>query len=389
MRERNRFILLVLSVCSISHFINDGYQNILSPLSPLILKEFRLNFIQLGILISGFNISASILQFVVGNFSFYISKRYLIMGGFLWTSIFIFGTSLASNYIQFLVLFVIAGIGISMYHPSASSIISKTFPSRMRGRAFSIYLFSGRTGAFTSVLLANIIASVMNWRFSLYMWATSGLVIALIVAVTNFKYVGEPEVRRPVVTLRLRHSRRLLITSLVIVYATYEMLARGLSTFIPIYLVENIGVSTTTAGMSIGLFLMCGSVGSILIGIFSDQFDKKRVVLLFIAMSSFLIFLVTAHVININLIVIISLLGVAVYAISPLTQTLVSENTLGLERTRVFGFLFTISEGLGAITPMLMGLIADAYSLQASFYLLITIACAGIVSMLSLVSITN
>ena len=348
------------------------------------MKEYQLNYFQLGLLISGFNISASFFQFIVIGLVPHISKKHLIMLGFLWTSIFIFGTSLASNYIQFLVLFIIAGIGISIFHPSASSILSKTFPNRSRGRALSIYLFSGKIGAFTSVLLANWIASFMTWHFPLYIWATSGLVIALIVAVSNPKSLEEPEVKRPIVTLR--HSRSQSIGTLVIVYAIYAMLARGLCTYIPIYLVEYRGLSITTAGMSVGLLIICGSVGSILIGFQADRFDIKRVVLVLITISAILTFLLTTYVSYIYYIVIISLLGIAVYTISPLTQILVSEYTLGSERTRVFGFLFTISEGLGALTPFLMGLIADTSNLQTSFYFLITMVCVGSISMLSLVS---
>ncbi|RLI07814.1 hypothetical protein DRO42_07475 [Candidatus Bathyarchaeota archaeon] len=380
-----RFVLVVLAVFSISHFVTDGYINILSPLSPLILNDFQLSYTQLGLLISAFTLAASILQFVAGYLASRVGKDRLIMGGFIWTSVFIYGAALASSYPQLLVLLVAAGVGISFYHPSASSILSGTFPRRGRGRALSIYLFSGRVGAFSSVLLANVLASVVDWRLSLYTWAVSGLLVALIFAAVNLGDRVEPERKGSVITLGWQFSRRLSIVVLVLIYSVYEVLSRGLSTFIPIHLVESFGASVANAGFSVGLLMVCGSVGSVLIGFLSHRFDKERVVLLLVLLSVILTFFVAVQGMDLFFVFTLALLGVSVYSISPLTQALVSEYTLNSERTKVFGFLFTVSNGLGAVTPLLMGVIADAYSLQASFYLLIAVACAGVASMLGLV----
>jgi len=217
------------------------------------------------------------------------------------------------------------------------------------------------------------------------MWAIFGLFAALIFAATNLEDPRAPRERRPVIALTgWRFPRRLSTASLVFTYSTYKMLSEGLCIFIPVYLVEKLGISIANAGFSIGLFIVCGSVGSILINFLSHRFDSKRVILLLVVLSAILTFIMTTQSMGIYFVVNLAILGVSIYSISPLTQTLVSEYTLPSERTRVFGFLFTVSDGLGAITPMLMGLIADAYSINISFYLLGAIACICTALMLSL-----
>ena len=58
--------LPVLLALSFSHFLNDLLQSLLPALYPMLKSQFALNFSQIGLLTLTFQLTASILQPVVG-----------------------------------------------------------------------------------------------------------------------------------------------------------------------------------------------------------------------------------------------------------------------------------------------------------------------------------
>ena len=311
----------------------------------------------------------------MGHLEARLTKKQMITGGFIWTSCFLLLASKAPTFLIFLVLLVVAGVGSSVFHPSASSLITGVYPGKSRGRALSIYVVSGRIGAFVSILLANYVGSIYGWRMALVAWAVLGLGFAFFVGLMNDRGVLVDE-KKTVFTLTPNHSRMPPILGLIAIYGIYEMLARGLSTFMPVLIREAVSLDTF-AGYSVGLLILSGSVGSIIISLRSGSVEKRRLIFFLLLTTG----IATSLLISSNSLVIAVLLivfmGIAVYTVSPLTQTLISEYTLSSERTRLFGMFFTVSEGVGALTPVLMGLIADTYSLHTSFTFLAVISIMG------------
>jgi len=61
MLEKRKPFLKVLAICGGGHFLNDGSQYVLYPVSHLLIAEFSLDYAQFGLLVSGFILSASLL----------------------------------------------------------------------------------------------------------------------------------------------------------------------------------------------------------------------------------------------------------------------------------------------------------------------------------------
>ena len=291
--------------------------------------------------------------------------------------------AVASEYFQLLIILVLVEVGLSSYHPPGVSLISDTFDGENVGKALSIHLFAGKVGMFSSIFLAGLISAFWNWRFALLIWASGGIIVALIFSraikdqggYSQGNYGTSIEDRKPILSWP--------IISLTIAYSVYTMSARGLSVFIPVYLVD-INVTPLQAGMIAGLLLFFGAVGTLIGGFLADKFDKKRVIFSMIALIILPISLIALMKLNILFLTIIACLSVSIYAIAPATQALITDITEQSERAWIFGILFTISVGLGAITPTIMGGIADALGLQASFYFLTTIVGIGMISTLTL-----
>ncbi len=61
----------ILSAISLSHFLNDVMQSLLLALYPLFKHEFSLSFVQVGLITMTFQLTASMLQPLVG----YVTDR--------------------------------------------------------------------------------------------------------------------------------------------------------------------------------------------------------------------------------------------------------------------------------------------------------------------------
>ncbi|MFQ6077259.1 MAG: MFS transporter, partial [Candidatus Bathyarchaeia archaeon] len=223
----------------------------------------------------------------------------------------------------------------------------------------------------------------LNWRFALYLWAVGGLIVALIFAWSVREPDGSRHERLADPMEESRPSFTGSITSLTMAYTVYNVLAKGLSSFIPMYLVDVHGVPIVPAGMVSGLLLVSGAIGSLVGGYLADRFDKKRVILIMITLSTLFVCLITVLEINLLFLILVATLGVAIYSIAPTTQALIADVTVSSERAGIFGIVFTISVGAGALTPTVMGSIADAFGLGSSFYFLSAIAGIGMVSVLA------
>jgi len=161
------------------------------------------------------------------------------------------------------------------------------------------------------------------------------------------------------------------------------MLANGLAVFIPINLVDVHGAPKVEASMISILFVISGAAGTLLGGFLADRYNKNHLIFYMIALSALPTYFITGLQLNLALLIVVTCLGVTIYSLAPTTQALITEITKPSERAGILGISFTVSVGMGAITPFIMGNIADSFGLGASFHFLVAIAGIGMISALA------
>jgi len=117
--DANFAILVSLSVC---HLLNDTNQSLLSAIYPILKSSYHLDFVQIGFITLAFQVTASMLQPVVGMVSDRRPQPFSLPVGMGCTLAGLLLLFVASSYALILVAAALVGVGSSVFHPEASRV---------------------------------------------------------------------------------------------------------------------------------------------------------------------------------------------------------------------------------------------------------------------------
>ena len=112
----------VLGAISFSHFLNDMIQSLLLAIYPLLKGNFNLSFAQIGLITLTFQVTASLLQPLVGLYTDKHPKPYSLAVGMGSTLCGLLLLSVAPNFTVLLIAAALVGTGSSVFHPEASRV---------------------------------------------------------------------------------------------------------------------------------------------------------------------------------------------------------------------------------------------------------------------------
>lgn len=175
-------IFAILLALSSAHLINDTTQSLLPSIYPLLATSFRLDFGRIGLITLVFQLTASILQPVVGYFTDRRPAPYSLAIGMAFSLCGLVLLSRAPSFFAVLAAAALVGIGSSIFHPEASRIARAASGGR-HGFAQSLFQVGGYWGAALGPLLAALIVvprgrGAMAW-FAIMLLA--GIVILVLV----------------------------------------------------------------------------------------------------------------------------------------------------------------------------------------------------------------
>src|SRR5215471_18920802 len=133
---KSRARAVLAAACSI-HFVHDGFSDILYVLLPIWAAEFRLTFVQVGIIRSVYSGAMAAFQIPAGLLAERWGERRLLAAGTAIT---------AGGFLSLLAVLLIAGLGSGVQHPLSSSLVSKAYETGPRRAALGTYNFSGDLG---------------------------------------------------------------------------------------------------------------------------------------------------------------------------------------------------------------------------------------------------
>src|SRR5580698_976420 len=149
-------IFPVLIALGFSHLLNDMMQSLLSALYPMIKTEFHLDFTEIGLITLTFQITASLLQPVVGLYTDRRPQPFSLAVGMGFTLVGLLMLSVAVTYPALLVAAAMVGVGSSVFHPEASRVARLASGGRY-GLAQSMFQVGGNCGSAIGPLLAALV----------------------------------------------------------------------------------------------------------------------------------------------------------------------------------------------------------------------------------------
>ena len=142
--EKTKF--RVLGAISFSHFLNDMIQSLLLAIYPLLKGNFHLSFAQIGLITLTFQVTASLLQPLVGLYTDKHPKPYSLAIGMGSTLCGLLLLSVAPNFGVLLLAAALVGTGSSVFHPEASRVARMASGGR-HGLAQSLFQVGGNAGS--------------------------------------------------------------------------------------------------------------------------------------------------------------------------------------------------------------------------------------------------
>jgi MFS transporter, FSR family, fosmidomycin resistance protein len=374
----------ILIAISLSHMLNDSLQSLIPAIYPLVKDSFALNFTQIGLITFTFQLTASLLQPVVGAFTDHRPQPFSLAMGMGFTLIGLVLLSLSHSYGMLLVSVGLVGLGSSVFHPESSRVANMAAGGR-RGLAQSIFQVGGNFGSSLGPLLAAVILASRG--ASHVIWFTP----VAVAGIGILSWVGRWYRRRMVENggrhLQGRHegaaglSRGRIALSvsilLVLIFSKYFYFA-GMTSYLTFYLMDKFRLTVQAAQLHLFLFAFAVAAGTLVGGPLGDRIGRKYVIwgsILGAAPFTLALPYVGLTATTILAFPIGFILASAFPSILVYAQELLP-GSLGLISGLFFGFAF----GMGGIGSAVLGTIADHTSIQHVYRLTAFLPLLGLIT---------
>jgi FSR family fosmidomycin resistance protein-like MFS transporter len=375
----------ILGALSASHFINDMMQSLLLAMYPLLKGEFTLSFGQLGLITLTYQVTASLLQPLIGLYTDRHPKPFAVSVGMSFTMVGLLTLAFAHRFEAVLIAAALIGTGSSVFHPE-SSRIARYASGGQHGLAQSIFQIGGNTGSAVGPLIAAFII-LPHGRTSIGFVALVTLIaIGLMFRVALWYRHHQPAVpskRRPTEpsTGALPSSRIVgaMLVLVLLVFSKYFYLA-SLSSYYTFYLMAKFHVSAESAQLNLFAFLFAVAAGTMLGGPIGDRVGRKRVIWVSIlGVAPFTLLLPSANLAwtGVLTFVIGLVISSAFSTILVFAQELVPHR-VGL----VSGLFFGLAFGFGGIGAAILGGLTDRYGIEYVYQLCAYLPLMGVVTVL-------
>jgi FSR family fosmidomycin resistance protein-like MFS transporter len=359
----------VLVALSLSHLVNDLLQALLPAIYPMLKSAYRLDFREIGLITLANQLTASLLQPVVGWYTDARPQPYLLAIGMGITLVGIVLLSGASQFALLLVAAALVGVGSSVFHPE-SSRVARVASGGRHGLAQSLFQTGGNAGSSLGPLLAAFIV-VPYGQSSLAWFSTVALLgVALLWGVGRW-YERSGAAVAPARSIVRRHPsltkgtvRRALAILVVLVFSKFVYLS-CLTSYYTFYLIHRFHLSVPSAQLHLFVFLGAVAAGTFIGGPVGDRLGRKMVI--WVSILGVLPFtLLLPHVSLAWTGVVSALIGLilssAFSAILVYAQELVP-GRVGL----IAGLFFGVAFGIGGLGAAGLGWVADLTGIEFVF----------------------
>ncbi len=366
--EKTAFSVLV--AISFSHLLNDMMQSLLPALYPMLKSAYALSFVEIGVLTFTYQITASLLQPLVGSYCDRKARPYSLATGMGFSLIGLLLLGLASSYALLLVAAALVGTGSSVFHPE-SSRVARMASGGQHGLAQSVFQVGGNLGSSVGPLLAAFIVLPHGQR-SVAWFAGAALVGIIVLTGVGHWYrrhgmerLARMARRGPAAGERHpEHSRRIamaIAVLLALIFSKYFYLA-SLTSYYTFYLINHFGVSVQSSQIYLFVFLGAVALGTIVGGPLGDRFGRKYVIW-FSILGVLPFTLVLPHVGLVWTAVLTVPIGMILASAFPAIVVYAQELLPGRTGT-IAGLFFGFAFGMGGIGAAVLGALADRTSIE-------------------------
>ena len=367
--EAGRTAFAVLTAISFCHLLNDMMQSLLPAIYPMLKSSFGLDFVHVGLITFTYQLTASLLQPLVGLYTDHRPQPYSLATGMGFTLTGLILLSRAGSFPVLLLAAGMVGMGSAIFHPESSRVARMASGGRL-GFAQAFFQVGGNTGSSLGPLLAAFIVLPFGRRS--VQWFSIAALVAMVILFNVGRWYREHGIARIAPraggsghavthTLSPRLVRRSLVVLMALVFSKYFYLA-SLTSYYTFFLIHKFGVSVQSS--QIHLFILLGAVaaGTIIGGPVGDKVGRKYVI--WCSILGVLPFTLVLPYANLFWTAVLSvvigvILASAFSAILVYAQELVP-GKVGM----ISGLFFGLAFGMGGIGAAVLGWMADKTGIE-------------------------
>lgn len=380
--QAHKTVYPILLAISFGHLCNDLLQAIVPAIYPMLKENYNLSFAQIGMITFCYQVSSSLLQPLVGNYTDKNPQPYSQIYGMICTMLGVILLCFAPNYTLVLCSVVLIGIGSSIFHPE-SSRISFVASGGKRSLAQSIFQIGGNTGTALAPLLVAMLVLPKGQQHILWFLFVVGIAqIVYYYIGTWYKGVLNHPAAKKKRVIRIPELSKFRVNSaivvlLLLIFSKYFYVA-SISSYFQFYTMEKFGISEVQAQIYLFYFLIAVAAGTLIGGFFGDRVGRKYIIwfsVLGAAPFTMLLPYVDLFWTGILVVIIGFIISSAFPSILVYAQELLPKK-IGMVSGLFFGFAF----GMGGLGSAVLGVWADKTSIEYIYHVCAFLPLIGIIA---------
>ncbi|WP_135536765.1 MULTISPECIES: MFS transporter [Halostella] len=380
MEWRYKETVLVLS--TLAFFATMAARLVISPVIPAITDEFGVSNAVVGVAMTGLWMAYFASQFPSGVLADRFGERSVILVAVSGTAVTSLLIAVAPLFAVFVVATVLLGAVAGLHYSVAATLLARTYDDI--GIAIGFHNSGGPAAGLVAPVLAAWVGVRYGWRPAVAI----GAVVAVPIFVLFAWRVRPTEPRRPDEPMRNRFElepvveliSRPKIAFTVCLAIAGAFVWQATSSFLPTFLVEYRGQSTTTAGAVFSAYFVVQAVTQVGVGAASDRYGREIATAgcMALAAAGFAVLIAVPGFVAVAAAVILVGTGLGWGgALLPRFMDELSESEQGAG----FGLVRTVYGVVGSLGSVATGFFADAFGWAVSFSVLTALLALVVVAL--------
>jgi FSR family fosmidomycin resistance protein-like MFS transporter len=359
-------VVPVLAGISVSHLLNDTMQSVIPALFPILEQTMHLSYSQLGLVAFANNITASLLQPLIGWYTDRKPLPFLLPVGMFCTLLGMGVLAFAPNLTFVILAVMLVGLGSAVFHPEGSRLVISSAGSRP-GLAQSIFQVGGNSGQALAPLLTLLFFARQGQAGAVWFVGLAALAMLILYRLSLWHrgHLERQALRGSADAVRTSSAPRravgLALAVILLITFARSWYVAGITNFYALFQIKTFGASLSAAQTHVFVFLVAGALGTLVGGGLADRFGKKKMLIFSSAACAPFSWLLTFSPEPWTY-VLLAVTGFSILTGFSVALIYTLELLPGKTGT-VSGLLFGLAFGLGAMGSMVLGWLGDRIGL--------------------------
>ncbi len=271
-KERSLFMVMLVQLAA------NFRGGLVAPILSLFVRNQGLSLLQIGMIGTAGMLGWFVFEPLMGLVSDRWSKRWMLAGSFLLTSVIYAIYPMVHTFWFFVALEFLRSSFMSAYSIPIKALIAELLPSEGRGKTYGRYMTFIAFGGMISPLIGGYVSEIFGGQLPFYIAAGIGVIGTLIVFSIRAENLGQVEKNKSP-----KGWRTCLTGSVLAVFSVRGLLffTAGFEGFLPIYLNESpsFNASESHIGAFYTFIRFASASGRSMIGELCDKLGNRRIMI--------------------------------------------------------------------------------------------------------------